>query len=265
MPLFLTRDIVYRMLQRELPDNVYPDGAPSAFFSTAENDAVASVAATGYANLERIYANYWPQSADERIADWEIKVFGYQLPGTLALADRRTRVIARLRQRLGFRKSDIKAIVLSTIGTDKIVEIINWGCDEGTWILDDNQLGITTILGIGPRLRAVNPLACEMSAADFGLTDQDIQDIRDGAYTYGVMIYGYTLTAAEFRQVDADLSVYEPARSRHIIRDGLDPYNQVHTIVTGIDGGDAGSTGGSGIDGGDAGGTGSGGIDGGGA
>ena len=85
MAKFLSRDEVYRLLQRELPEGVYPDGAPSSYYSTADIDSVASVASTGYANLQRIYDNYWPQSADEFLSTWEITVFAKNLSASLTL------------------------------------------------------------------------------------------------------------------------------------------------------------------------------------
>lgn len=264
MPIFLTRDQVYRMLQRELPDDVYPDGPPSAFFSTADMDAVADVAATGYANLHQIYLNYWPQSCDdESIGAWEQKAFGYNNDAALGLPARQNLVVERLRTRRGLTIGDMRAVVLSIIGSDKIVEVVNWGCDDGSWILNANQLGITTRLGSGPRLQAADPFACELGPAHFGLTPQQWKDIQDDAYTYAVLIYGYTPTAQELRKIDEQLTIYEPARSTHHIEYGLDPADQIFIVETIIDGGTPFDTGPDDIDGGDAFGSGPDGIDGG--
>lgn len=252
MPKFLTADEVYRILQREAPDDIYPDGAPSAYFSTAENYAVASGIGDAYANLARIYANFWPLSADERINDWAITAFGYELDSALSLDAQRQLINARMIAKKGTRNSDLVEVVKSIIGEDKIVEIAAWGSADGGWILDDNQLGITTIFNNGPRLRAVGPDICEKTAAQLGLTDQQLFDIRQEAYTYSVLIYGYTLSAAERAKIDSDLTIYELARDEHFIFDGLDPANQIHFVLPVIDGGDANSIFTVGIDGGSA-------------
>lgn len=226
------------MLQRELPDDVYPDGAPSAFFSTSDMDSVADVAATGYGNLEKVYNNYFPQTCDDvAISDWERKAFGYNNDAALSLAVRQDLVIQRLRTRRGLTRGDMLVIVQSIIGSDKIIEIVPWCSSGGTWILDDNQLGITTILGMGPRLQAVDPMACELGPDHFGLTAEEWADIQDGAYTYSVLIYAYTLTVLERQKIDEQLSIYEPARSRHVIYDSLDPNNQVYSPPFFLEGG----------------------------
>lgn len=226
MPHFLTRDEVYRLLQRELPDGVYPDGLPGAFYSTAENDAVADVVATGYANAERIYANYWPATADERISDWEIKAFGRKLADGLTLAERRDRVGVKIRARKGLRKSDMVALVQSIIGSDKSVEATEWGCSDGGWLIGVSQLGISTILNGARMVDVTGPLICEATPAAYGKTDEQWADMQEQAYTFSVLIYGYTLTAAERDEIDAALLSAEPARSQHVIYDDLDPANR---------------------------------------
>lgn len=227
MPLFLTRAQVYRMLQRELPEGVYPDGAEDKFFSTADMAAVADVAATGYGNLERIYANYFPQTADERIADWEITAFGYNLEAALTLDERRDRVVQKIRARKGIRKSDMKDYVLSIIGSDKTVEISEWGCSDGGWIINESQLDIETILN-GARLTDVTgPLICEADPAAYGKTPEEWAIMQEEAYTFEVLIYGYTLTPAERNAIEFALTAGEPARSTHVISDGLNPDDMI--------------------------------------
>jgi len=123
MPKFLSRKEVYRLLQRESPEDVYPDGAPSAYYSTAEMDAVASGIADTYENMRLIYENNFPISATGRISDWEITAFGKRLPASLTLSERQDRVEQKVRARKGLTVSDMKDIVKSVIGTDKLVEI----------------------------------------------------------------------------------------------------------------------------------------------
>lgn len=223
MPKFLDRSEVYRILQRELPEKVYPDGPPSAFYSTADMDSVADVAATGYANLERIYENFWPQTADERSADWEIFAFGKPLDSSLPLSLRRDRTVTKIRSRKGITKQDMKDVVIGIIGSDKQVEVIEWGCGDGGWVLDVSLLDISTILNGQNLVDATGPLLCEADPAEFGKTPEEWAEMQEEAYTYQVNIYGYTLTELEFAEVDAALTEAEPARSRHVILSGLDP------------------------------------------
>jgi hypothetical protein len=71
MPKFLSATEAYRMIQRELPENVYIDGPATAGYSTASVYSKALAIEKIYQNLERIYDNFFAQTADEKIADWE--------------------------------------------------------------------------------------------------------------------------------------------------------------------------------------------------
>lgn len=228
MPKFLTQEECYRLLQRELPAGVYPDGAASGHYSTADMASVASVAATGYANAERIYDNYWPQTADERMSDWEITAFGYRLTAALNLAERRDRVVQKIRARKGLTKGDMVSVVKGIIGSDKLVDISEWGCATGVWIIGVSQLGIETILGGSPAVATVTgPDICDANPADYGLTPEEWAQIQQEAYTYQVNVYGYTLTQAEYEAIDSALSAAEPARSAHVIVSGLNPEDMI--------------------------------------
>lgn len=211
-------------MQRELPEDVYPDGQPAQFYSTASVYAKAKALETAYNNLNKIYNNFFPATADEQIADWEEKVFGAQLDSSLSLADRRTAVITKIRTQRSTRPDDMKAIVYDVIPNSVIVEIVEWNCDgEAGWVLDVSQLGISTILNAFNGLTPIgNHDLCGLTAADYGLSQEGFTDYQIQAYTYEVRIYGYTLTALERETIDAKLTVGEPARSAHVITDGLD-------------------------------------------
>lgn len=223
MPKFLTRHEVYRLLQRELPANAYADGEESAFYTTADMASIADCAASAYGNLERIYDNYWPQTAVERIADWEITAFGVAQDASQTIEQRQDRATAKIRSRKGLTIQDMIDTVQSVIGTDKNVQIAEWGCGTGGWMLNVSLLGISTILNGINQLLAVGANLCELTPADFGLTDEQWIELQTEAYTYEVLIYDYTLTTAERAEIDAQLSIAEPARSTHVITDGLDP------------------------------------------
>lgn len=225
MAKFLTRYECYRMLQRELPEGVYPDGNPEKYYSTADQDSVADVMATGYANLERIYLNYWPQTAEEKLTDWEITAFGQPLDANLSLADRRNRVVAKLRARKGITKKDMKDAVQSIIGSDKDVVIVEWGCpggEFGTWQIGVSLLGYNTYLGGYNMLLITGKDACA-NPLPYGVSKEEWDGMKRQAYTYEVKIFGYTLSTAERLAIDSALSAAEPARSSHVISD-----NQTH-------------------------------------
>lgn len=228
MPKFLNRHELYRLLQRELPEHVYPDGPASAFYSTADMDSVADCAATGYANLERIYENYWPQSSDERITDWEITAFGFPLSASLTLEQRRDRIVTKMRAKKGITKKDMQEAVLSIIGSDKEVVVVEYGCpggEFGTWQIGVSELGYNTYLGGANMLLITGEYACEATAEEYGITDAELEMIQRQAYTYEIRIFNYTLSVAERAAIETALTEGEPARSTHVVLD-----NQVHLL-----------------------------------
>lgn len=98
MPIFLTQQQSYRLIQRLLPENVFPDGAPSAFFWTAEAFSYAKNFSSAYDNAKSIYQNFFPQTCDDgAIASWELKCFGAVNPqGLSSLTDRQAAVTGYL-------------------------------------------------------------------------------------------------------------------------------------------------------------------------
>lgn len=224
MPIFLSQQQVYRLLQRELPiENVYPDGPASAFYSTAENYSVAKVFGDAYTSLESIYNNYFPQTADVRQQDWEELILGRHLPDSLTLQEKRDRVLTKIRTRRRTTPQDIIDIVHTVIDSSISVEIAPWGCGCAGWILDVSILDVSTILNGYNNLNLVGPDLCGKTAADFGLTEDEFLDYRKEAYFYEIRIYSYTLSSEERDLINKLVSEGEPARSDHIIVDGLDP------------------------------------------
>lgn len=224
MPKFLTVDELYRLIQRELPEDVYADGPPGAFRTTADSYATASGIAIAYANLQRIYNNHFPQYADERIADWEFKVFKAYQDSMLSLEERQQRILTKLRARPGIRPDDVKAVAHVAIGTDKDINIVEFCGHPGlSWVLDESALNIDTYLNAFSGMEAglFGPDLCDKTAADLGITEAELKAYQDQAYTYEVRINGYTLTTDEYRALDAALTQYEPARSNHRI---ISPY-----------------------------------------
>ena len=227
MAFFLTGQQLFRMLQRELPEGVYPDGDPADYYSTAEQDSVADVLATAYSNLERIYANYFPQTADENILDWEVTVFGQTLDSAFSLIQRRAKILAQIQARPRLTVQSMIDVVKAVIGTDKLVDISEWGCETGGWTLDESQLEIETILNSQRMTDVTGSAICGADPASFGKTQDEWNQMLEQAYTYQVNIYTYVMTAAERITVDLQLLKFEPARSQHLIYDGLNPSDMI--------------------------------------
>lgn len=228
MPHFLSRADVYALLQREEPEDAYPEGAATGSAHGADNGATAKVIGGAYSNLERIYANQVPQTADEQMSDHEILHFGNSIAGGLTLQQRRDRVIAKVRQRRRTTPSDLKQTVYTIIDGSIQVEIVELGCSSGAWILDESELEIMTYLSGWSGVQfGYREDWCTVTAAELGISEQDYLDYRAEVYTYEVRIYGYTLTAEELQQLEQALTENEPSRSQHVILDGLDPADSV--------------------------------------
>jgi hypothetical protein len=204
---FLTTEELYELIQRELPEDAYPhSGNPADYLSTADSDATARVFATAYENLQSIEANNFPQSADEEaIGKWEVRYFGAVQGGPLTLTERRDRVLQKGRERRTMSPDDLRDIVKGVIGSDKVVEIGEWSCGTGSWMLDVSQLGVQTYLDRG-------------RPGVIGLAGGDLTDALEHAYSYTVRIYAYTPTASELKTIVTLLNKAEPSMSiREII------------------------------------------------
>ena len=113
-------------------------------------------------------------------------------------------------------------VVKGIIGSDKLVDISEWGCSSGGWMISVSQLDIETILN-GQNLVDVTGISPCADPATYGKTPEEWAEMQQEAYTYQVNIYGYTLTDSEREEIDIALTIAEPARSGHTIVDGLDP------------------------------------------
>lgn len=221
MPKFLDRLEIFDLFFRELPEDVYQYTAPTGSYSAASIDAKSAVAASGYANLNRIYDNYFPLNCDEKLGDWLEMVFGSPVQVKDTLQGNREAIVAKLRSRAGLTISDMINVVKQVVGLTTVVEIAEWGCETGTWVISESELSISTILG-GTRLEdAVGPFLCEQSPSDFGKTQAEWDEMREQAYTYEVRIYDYILTTEQRDELEKLLKKSEPARSGHVITDNL--------------------------------------------
>jgi uncharacterized protein YmfQ (DUF2313 family) len=234
MAKFLTREEIYRLLQRELPEGVYPDGSEDKFYSTADMASVADVVASGYDNAKKIYDNYFPRTADEKLADWEILAFGRALDKSLGLEVRRDRVEQKIRTRKGITKQDVLDTVRASLGTDKLVEIVELCNETGTWLLNFSELSINTILNNTNGVDVVGFGPCETDFASYGKTEEEWEQMRFEAYTYEIRVYGYYLTEVDLLTLDEQLKSAEPVRCNRIIVDGLNPETMLGMNFTGF-------------------------------
>lgn len=240
---FLNANEIYRLFQRELPEGVYPDsGSPSAYFSTASAQAKSITVESLYKNMGRIYDNYFPQTADEKINDWEVTVFGSAINASLPLGARRQKVINKLRSRPTLSRWEMITTVLNYVPVGTFVQIVEYqktGPDFG-WRLGVSKLGSETFLGWGTA--QVVPLGGAGNCSDLfkgrwvlgksalgtetilggPFTYTQFTDAQNRAYGYEVRIFGVTLDSITRANLEADLKSREPARSSHVLLDGLD-------------------------------------------
>jgi hypothetical protein len=235
VPKFLSREELYRLFQRELPEDVYVDGPPTAGYSTASIDAKAKVFETAYANLERIYDNYFPAWADERQTDWEIKVFGEPLDASLSLAERRARVIAKLQKQPTITLWEILTLVAGYVPEGTFVQVVELSGNSGggPWKLGVSKLGVDTALGVGDITLIPSGSECSAVVRDgwlLGISrlglDTSLGGTKDWnaiayaqiqAYAYIIRIFDYEITGDTLNQMISEIKRAEPARSGRFI------------------------------------------------
>ena len=245
MPQFLTAQELYRTIQRELPpDDVYPDGVASGFFSTADSYATAQVIADYYAVQAITYQESFPLTAIARLSDFEIMYFGYNLPSTLTVDQRRELVLQKIRNLPAPTAWNLLLTTLSIVPQGTYVQFAAYnpvasGGAAASWQLGVSELGINTALGLGYTYNNLNVFGqnwCsivsnngwQLGVSELGVDDflgiypyLQLMDVQLEAYAYEMRIFGYTLTALQRKQLDALLSEDEAARDVHIIKDGL--------------------------------------------
>lgn len=229
MPIFLQAADIYRIIQRELPpEEVYPDGPATAYYSTADSYATAQVIQDAYTTQQSIYNNFFPTTADERIGDFETLYFGATKSNGLSIASRQQRLLDKIRTLRRTTPQDVLATVYTIIDPVIKAEIVEYGTGDGGWVLDLSQLEVSTILNEFNLLEVVGPDGCNIGdPTRYGLTASQWARLQAQAYSYEVRIYGYTLTTDERTALDAALNSAEPCRSQHIIIDGLNAVDMI--------------------------------------
>lgn len=240
MPYFPKQNDIYRVLQRELPEGVYLDGAATAGYSTADMYATALTVANVYAALNIIYLNEFPQTADEYIDEWEIKLFGSAINSMQTLDNRRAALLRKIRAIPSITLWQILTTVVSYLPMGVYAQVVSLGCSAGGgggWVLGVSHLSSETILGWADSVTLNNPNnldLCDLVSGSgwrLGASQLDISTILSGpnsyqnisqvqakAYTYEVRIFEYALTGAPLQAMLLAITAQEPARSAHIVR-----------------------------------------------
>jgi hypothetical protein len=215
MAIFLTRAQIYRVLQRELPEDVYPDGAPSQYLSTAENDSIAGTLETVYSNMGAAYLDMFPMTT-LNIEAWEKKVFNEIYVGTLSLDDRRNRVLAFLRNEPDMSYWTIITTIASFLPAGSSVRVANRGRNSPTIV--GQIMGENSDLVWNRDWTAGDPAPAGVTVTDDIRNNySSMLNVRTTAYTYDVTLYGTLITAELMSAIDAMLTQIEPARSAHTI------------------------------------------------
>jgi hypothetical protein len=253
MPYFLKQTDAYRILQRELPEGVYADGPPTAFYTTSDMDSVAKIIGDAYENLNVIYDNFWPQTmlgysaSGEQINAWEIREFGQIQDTTQNLETRIANLLTKIQSIPAINAAYIASLIQSLLGPNigynqllvgGAFEIIEWGNYTGSWMIGVSELGIDTFLSGGNRYQNTGSNICPPAPLGTpppnGISETELSDEQQTAYTYEVRIYGTTLSSSMLAKLNVLLSANEPARSTHVITDGLDPSTMI-TLPTEAD------------------------------
>jgi hypothetical protein len=242
MPYFPVQYDLYRVMQREAPEDVYLDGAPTAGYSTADQYASALTIANVYATLQVVYLNEFPQSADERIDDWEIKLFGSAINSGSSLGDRRAALLRKVRAMPSITLWQILTIVVSYLPIGVYAQVVPLGCGQGggSWVLGVSRLSSETILGWADHVSLNNPNNLDLCSlvkgdgwrigasrlnVDTKLSGsnsyQTISLLQKKAYTYEIRIFEYALTGAQLQAMLLAVTANEPARSAHILKQNL--------------------------------------------
>lgn len=228
MPKFLDTEKVLSTLLSENPDGLYPidraDNADPTKRSNASGEyrSWAMMLDAVYTNLENIYFNKFISTADlGGIARFEKDFFPIPQDATQTLEQRRANLLAQFRKQGSISFAGINAIIdaiLTTLGFAYELQPY-CGHNGGGWIMDVSKIDVDTILApMDPLEGAIvtDPLTCSLDYAGAGITEEQLDDIQETAYTYAVRIFGVPDNAT-LNKLDYFLTIFEPARSTHFV------------------------------------------------
>lgn len=212
MAHFMTKAELYRLLHRESPPDVYPDGEGSRYVSTAETDSVADACQKTYATMEQIYNNLFVVTSDERIADFEISYFGTISVG-LTLEERRARILAKIRSQNDMSRWALLTQVAALV-PGVIVNLIEGHTLDNLQSYDIR--GTDADLVWGPDWTAGDPAPAGVTVTtELRNNEAALLAIRNIVYRYYVVIFSDALTQSTKDLLDETLTYGEPARSAH--------------------------------------------------
>ena len=241
------------ILFAEVPDGVYavdraddPDPAKRSY-SSAEFRAVCFIYGWLYTTLYDVASDKTITSATANgLSSWESELFAEAQDGSLSLEARRQNLLSKLRSSGGISLPAIRSIVAGILGPAGLsFDILPYSGQAtgtgitGAWVLGVSPLGSGTYLSIRDPLYGAQqdpgdvPLDCSFNYAAAQITAQDLADIQATAYTYEVPIYG-NASQATLDLLDQQLTLFEPARSTHIIRNNATGPVDPDTVVPGI-------------------------------
>lgn len=225
----------------ELPASVFPedradDPDPAKrSYSSAELRAHAMLLAWVYQNLEDVAADKSISTATATgLVNFEKEYFADAQDTSLTLAQRRQNLLAKYRSSGGISLQAITSIVDGILTPQGLsFAIIPWsgqnnGAFDGAWHLDQTPLGYGSYLSLRDPIYGEQKnqgdvgLDCSLNYQAANITQQDLLDIQQTAYTFEVAIYG-NASAQTLSMLDAQLTMFEPARSTHFIRNNATP------------------------------------------
>lgn len=238
-PLFLNTDQILSVLMAELPDGVYAedraDHADPAerSYSSSELRAHAQVLANLYENLLAINSDkFLTTVTEDGLAAWEKNLFIEAQDASKPYAIRQQNLIAKYRANGGISLPAIQSIVAAILDPLGLpFQILPYcgqsnGVINGAWVLDESSLGLSTWLAALDPLNGTGlgagetPLDCDLDYGAAGITQSELVEIQQTAYTYEVQIFGNADSSTLFL-LDKQLTAFEPARSAHVISNNV--------------------------------------------
>jgi hypothetical protein len=214
MPSFLTKAQISRILQRELPEFLYPDGAESDYVSTAEVGSIAQCLSSVYSTMESIYNNHFPLTTNEKIGDWETTVFGKTQSGDLTLEERKGQVLAFLRAENNISFFTVLKAIIALVPEGIVVEI-----RPRTFVGDPITADLKGDLADevwGPDWQSGDPAPSDVTVTDAIRNDYaSLLIVRTQAYRYACIIWGGSISAELQAVIEKTLLTIEPARCKH--------------------------------------------------
>lgn len=213
----LTAQDLYKLLGRELPENVYPEsGVPSDYRSTSELQAISVALETAYKSASAVWENEIVISAlVEKINDWE-QVYFATNSLELSFEDRLNRILAKIRS-----SEDISwwqiATTVATLLPEAIVQVRqrNNTNNPVTSALKGEQADLVWT----GNWQSGDPFPTGVTGRNsIRFNQSEMREIQTEAFTYDVIIFAQGIVSQiKVDLIDATLTEQEPARCNHTV------------------------------------------------